>query len=171
MLKCFRFFLIVLLCLGLTACGFQLRGEKPLPPGLRTLYVDASPYAPFTLQLKQSLKSAGIDIVNSSKASPVTLQILKEDFDQHSQNISANTLVQTYVLTYTIHFQLVTKDKKVLYGPTTVSTQSNYVVSDNQILGDDSQLGVEKNNMRRELVGLLFNRLESGNVRQALSKI
>lgn len=170
MQKFFKLFLIIALSSVLSACGFHLRGEQALPPQLKTLYIDAAPYAPLTLALKQSLTSANIKIVSSAAESPLTLQILGENFNQNLANISANTLVKTYNLVYSVQFQILNKSRKVIYGPATVKAFSSYVVNDNQILGDNSQLTTQQANMRRDLVGLIFTRLGSNDVRKALAK-
>ena len=169
MQKIFKLFLIAALSAILTACGFHLRGEQALPPQLKTLYIDAAPYAPLTLALKKSLRSADVNIVSAVAQSPLTLQILNENFEQNISNISASTLVKTYTLIYSVEVQLLNKSGKVIYGPQTVKTYSSYAVSDNQILGDNSQLKTQQANMRRDLIGLIFNRLGSDNVRKALA--
>lgn len=165
-----KLFLIVVLCTSLSACGFHLRGREALPPQLKTLYVDAAPYSPLTLSLKQTLKSAGVNVVDSAKESPLTLQILSENFNQQLINISANTFVKSYKLTYIVQFQLVNKSQTVIYGPVSVQDISSFVSSDTQILGSNADLDNQEKSLRREAIGLIFNRLGSQDVRKALMK-
>lgn len=165
-----KFKLVSILCLffSLAACGFHLRGTETISPELKVMYIDAAPYSPLTLALKQTLRSVGVTLVNNPKDAPITLQILNEQFTQQIVNISANTLVNTYNLQYTVTMQLLNSAGQVLYGPVAVRTSSSYAVSDTQIVGDNTQLSVQKQTMQQDAVGLIFNRLNSEDARKAI---
>lgn len=166
----FKSLTISLICIVLTACGFHLRGAVPLPQQLKVMYIEAAPYSPLTLALKQTLRSAGITLVSDAKSAPVTLQIVSEQFTQQIVNISANTLVNTYNLQYTVTLQLLNSAGAVIYGPVQVKTSSSYAVSDTQILGDNTQLSVQQQSMQQDAAGLIFNRLNSIDARNAVQK-
>ncbi len=168
--KLFKTLFLGCLLLSLTGCGFHLRGAESLPPELKTLFLLATPYAPLTLELTQTLRSAGIIIVQDVRGAPITLQIINEQFNQQLLNISANTQVTTYNLQYIVTIQLLNSDGKVIYGPMNVQTNASYAASDTQIMGDNSQLDAQQNLMRQDAVGLIFNRLNSVDVRNAIEK-
>lgn len=166
----FKSIFIIWICTALTACGFHLRGTEPLPTQLKILYLEAAPYSSLTLALKQTLRSAGVTLMPTAKNAPITLQIVNEQFNQQIVNISANTLVNTYNLQYVVTLQLLNAEGAVIYGPVSVQTSSSYAVSDTQIIGDNTQLSVQKQTMQQDAVGLIFNRLNSIDARNAIQK-
>lgn len=160
---------LIFLFLMLTACGFHLRGETFLPPGLNTLYVEGPVvYNSLTAALQQTIHSMGVSIASNVKDAQVTLQILTQSFSQQLINISPNTLVNTYRLEYLVTLQLLNRSGAVIYGPFTVKTESSYAISDKQILGDTSFLASKQQEMRRDAIALIFNRLSAMDARTAI---
>jgi LPS-assembly lipoprotein len=165
-----KLFLIASLLLSLTACGFHLRGHEPLPPQLRTLYLESSdPYGEFTKQLQQVFRSIGVTLVQTSQAAPVTLQILSESTGQQFAGQGVSGLVTTYVLSANATYQLLDAHGGVVQAPQTVTTTRNYTVNSNQVLGDLNVQSGLQDDMQRDLINQLLNRLRSRGTARALA--
>jgi len=164
-----KFFIILFCSILFTGCGFHLRGYHSIPPQLKEIYISwGNPYDPLVLQLKQMLTSGGVVVESSPHLASVTMTILDARFSRQIAAISANTQVRTYQIQYHVSFELLNKNDKVIYGPVSVTAQSNYSVNANQLLGDNNLLDIQKETMIREAIGLIFNRLNSDQARRAL---
>lgn len=164
--------LLLLALLFLEGCGFHLRGQTQIAPELQVLYLQtAEPYGPFAIQLKRGLQSMGIVFVNSIKDAPRVLHILNDSLGQQLTAISANTQVRTYVLTYFITFQIEDAHGQVILPPQTVSTVSTYETSVIQTLGDRDVLNTVQEEMRRDAIGQIINRLNAKKSRLVLSGV
>jgi LPS-assembly lipoprotein len=166
-----KLFLLLILVCSLTACGFHLRGYAPLPPELHTLYLQSnSPYSALTKQLQQVLKSSGVILVQDSQDAPLTLQILSDNFGQQITGQGASGQISTYQLSYTVSYQLLDAKGRVVQPPQMVGTTRSYAINSNQILGDTTVQTGLKDDMRRDLIYQLLNRLRSRNTLKALEQ-
>src|SRR6266446_4020830 len=72
----------------LASCGFHLRGQPPLAPSLKYLYIQTKdPYGQLTKYLKQYLKMSGVAVVDSSSEASTTLEILSEHQADQLQSV------------------------------------------------------------------------------------
>lgn len=164
-----KFLLLCSLALSLPGCGFHLRGHEPLPPELHVLYLQsADPYDPLTKELRQVLQTIGVIMAQDSVSAPVTLQIINENFSQQLGAQGAGGQLTTYVLIYTLAYQLLDPKDRVIQASQTITSTRNYQVNANQLLGDLSVQESLKEDMRRDLINQLLNRLRSRNTLKAL---
>ena len=70
-----RAFIISLMSVALTACGFQPRGSQTLPPELRRVSLTGSQPSGLTQTLERLLRENGAEIVNSTPRPADTLLI------------------------------------------------------------------------------------------------
>lgn len=167
-----RWILILFICLSLSGCGFHLRGHGPLPPQLRVLHLQTNnPYTAFSKQLRQALCSTGIQLVDNPSAAPVTLQILGDNFGQAVTSIGSSQQVTTYALSYTISYQINDANGHTIIGPQTIIANRSYQIASNQILADTSTLFSLQDDMRRDVIFQLLNRLRARCTLQALSQV
>lgn len=167
-----RKLLLALTCFLLSGCGFHLRGHEPLPPQLHLLYLQVNaPYSPLSKELQQILCSNGIQLVPYPGAAPVGLQILSDTFGQSITSIGSSQQVTTYFLTYTVTYQLNDANGHALLCPQTIVANRSYSIASNQILADTSTLLSLQEDMRRDVIFQLLNRLRSPATIRALSQV
>lgn len=158
--------------LQLAACGFHLRGQEPLPPQLKHLYLQTgNPYDPLAKELETVLRSAGVVLVQDAQDAPVTLQILSAGMSQQITGQGASGQLTAYLLSYSVTYQLLDVHGRVIQEPQTVTTTRPYSISANQVLGDTSVHQSLQNDMRRDAVGQLIYRLHAKKALQALERI
>ena len=69
--------IIIIISLALTACGFHLRSQNQLPEKLHVIYLASSnPYGPFESTFSQTLRSAGVTVVDAADKAPISLNII-----------------------------------------------------------------------------------------------
>lgn len=154
--------LLVGLLLSLTACGFHLRGHEPLPPELHTLYLQSdNPYSAFTKQLQQTLQSIGVVLVTDQQAAPLTLQVINETNGQQLTALGVGGRLATYILRANVTYALLDAHGRVLQPPQTVSTSRNFSTDANQVLGDLTVQSGLQQEMWRDLIYQLMNRLRA----------
>ena len=162
--------LLLLLTLSLSACGFHLRKQPPLPPELKTLYVQSDqPYELLTLQLTQILRSMGVTLVDTAKEAPVTLKIFNERYTTSILSESASSSTKQYTLFLTVQYQMQNSSGKVLFGPKTVREQSNYTINENQVSSTNTQQNSLKEEMQRDAVFSILMQLGSTDAINAVS--
>lgn len=142
--------LFVLICFFfISACGFHLRTPQPLPASLRTLTVNTpDPYDPFTIDLTQLLKTAGVQIRDTDTANHLRVKTL--DFSSSVLSESASASTKQYSLTLTVNYILTDPQEKILYGPKNITIRRNYTVNENQVLSSDSQQITLEAEMKRD---------------------
>ena len=62
---------------ALASCGFQMRGATTVPPEMARTYIEAADNRSlFYRRLRDSLETAGVDVVDSEAAATATFSIL-----------------------------------------------------------------------------------------------
>jgi LPS-assembly lipoprotein len=168
----FRFFQVFCsLCLLfiLTGCGFHLRGHGITLP-FRTLYLESNlPYSNFSKELRQNLESLGVD-VRLSPPAPITLQILSQDFTRTLTSLGNAGQTTTYLLSFTVLFQLVDRANQVLLPVQVIRATRNFSITATQLTGDlNTQTDLEED-MHQDAIQQLIARLSSPTLRQQLSQ-
>ena len=164
--------IMLLLASLLTACGFHLRGEVTLPSSLQPITVESShAYQPFIQRLRYELTSYGVKIAPSLRhnEAETTLIVDQIQFNRSLDHVSSNTLTKIYQLTYRVKFRLEDSQQQTVYGPETVTTTTTYSLNQNQILSDTQQLEQHKQALMERAVRELLARLNSEQVKQALT--
>lgn len=155
-----QWLLIITLAIIISACGFHLRGREPLPESLQTIYIQTNqPYSSFTRELRQTLRAMGITIAQDIKTAPLILQVLSSNLDQQITSIGAGGQTTTYALTYTVSYQLLDRNGVTVLPIQTATTQRDHSATTNQLLGDMNTQNTLTNDMQREVIYQILNRL------------
>lgn len=128
------FFLIT----TLTSCGFHLRGTQSraedTPQALRIIYLQSnSPYAQFENILRQNLRGYNIQTIDEPDHHLI-LRIINYNLNQSTGSVSSNLQTRQYVVTFTVNFELLAPDGKVLLGPTSVTSMTTFTANLSQML-------------------------------------
>jgi len=156
---------VIILLTMLAACGFKLRGQAYLPPEIRTIYLKSNaPYGSFTEQLRQTLVSMGIKLVENEKDAPIVLEILNEGTQRQLTGLSTTTPVNTYQLIYTVTFKITDNAGRALGPVRSVSARRAHVVNSSEVLSVNMEYNLLEQDMRREAVYQIINQLGSRSV-------
>jgi LPS-assembly lipoprotein len=170
-LKSTKYLFLILLLSWLPACGFKMYDKSSIPIQLYTIYLQSqNQYGSFTLALKQALKSIGINITQDAANAPIILNISNITINHDNPNISPSSQATIYNFTYSVVFELQNKAGQFLVGPQTVRAIRALTLNPNELLDASSEVKTMQTEMERELIMQIFDRLNSNNVRKALSE-
>lgn len=169
-IRYYQFFYCLLLIMALSGCGFQLRGYNQTLP-FHTLFLESSPpYTNFSKELRQSLKTVKVD-VRLSPPAPIMLQILSQNFTRTITSLGNAGQTTTYLLSFTVLFQLLDNANHVLLPPQRVRATRNFSITSNQLSGDLNTESDLKEDMQRDAIQQLIARLTSPALHQRLCQI
>ena len=104
--------MMVSLALLLTACGFHLRGNIPLPDGIKDMFV-AAPKGSFKDELERVLTNAGGNMTAECAADTVLI-ILSARSDRTVGTLDARGKADSYNLEFSVEYRLEDSDGNML---------------------------------------------------------
>lgn len=150
---------LVAALLSLSSCGFHLRGSIEIPRWLDSIAIIHTGYYELNHLLKQQFEAYHILVQDDPSQANYWLFIQSESFQQQISSVSSSTTPRQYQLTYIVQFRLQSRQgREVIPSGQIVSTRQLTVNSD-RILGSDDEEAILKQEMRRDLVIQLMNRL------------
>ena len=163
-MKALRLILVSALLL-LSGCGFHLRGDIDLPAGLQQMYVDgAAKHSTLGLELRRSLKTSGVNVVNDASAAQVILKVSPPAFERRLLSVSgASGKTAEYELIYTLNVSLQDRKGKVVLAPQKLRQLRDYTYDQNNVLGKGDEQSRLQVDMQRDLVRQILNRLQAYN--------
>ncbi|MCG8610624.1 MAG: hypothetical protein MI864_08820 [Pseudomonadales bacterium] len=147
----------------LTACGFQLRGQEPVPQFFRDLNLYCPAQNPF--ELCQSLKSRideKRDQAPSNTMTPLTLHILKTETTRQAVSIKKNASVAEYDMEIQTWFDFKDPDGRTILNDT-VSTRQTYRFDEENILGKNKEEAEIKVDLLNEIARRIILRINAIN--------
>lgn len=154
----------------LTACGFHLRGQEPLPPQLNSIYISSkAPYDNLIKILTARLEKLKVAVVPTPAQASYTLQLVGESFSETAQSVSVDTQFRQYQLYYSANFILIDHNNKVILPEFSLGSTRYYSTQTGQALGSSFEKNRLHGEMQREVVSQLLNRLRSTAVKRALA--
>jgi LPS-assembly lipoprotein len=141
-----RLNVVFLLALTLSACGYQLRGVADL--SFKKLYIQGAPLS-ISKDLKRSLKTNGIQVVDNAEQADLLLELLSEANEKQILSLSGTGVVREYELNYRASFRTRAPANPIWSAPQTVQTRRNYSYNDSALLGkaeEEARLNLDMHN-------------------------
>ncbi len=148
------FFAVLLL----TACGFHLRGQVPLPESLKYVYVEgASPI--LREQLRKTLRASSAKLLDSPDKAQVMVKIVSENNGQGSLSLGVTGRTNEYELTYSISYQLANAKDGELKPQPPLLVKRQYYNNQQDILAKSNEQLLIVSEMNQLAAQMLLNRL------------
>jgi LPS-assembly lipoprotein len=152
---------MLLIACALSACGFRLAGEDPLPPVMAHPYLSLKdPYTDFSREFEHRLKSAGANVQAAPAGATATIDVTKDSVEQRTLAVSAKNIPTEYELTYTVTFNVRGADKELL-APQTLSLSRAFSFDETLQLAKEHEADILRQQMARDLVSIAMRRLTS----------
>ena len=152
--------MLISLC-ALSACGFRLAGEDPLPPVMAHPYLSLKdPYTDFSREFEHRLKSAGANVQTEPAGATATIDVTKDSVERRTLAVSAKNIPTEYELTYTVTFNVRGADKELL-APQTLSLSRDFSFDETLQLAKEHEADILRQQMARDLVSIAMRRLTS----------
>lgn len=163
-----RLLAVSLACmLGLSACGFHLKGATPLP--FRTIYTNINLDTDFGARLKRTTESNSPDtrFVATLSQADVYLHQVSESQNMRQISIDPDGRVEEYELDLDFTFELLDRTGHVLLAPTTLRSVREIPYNDRIVQAKESEIVRTFRNMRNGLVDRILRRLSAPDVQSA----
>ena len=158
-----RLIAILVLALGLTACGFHLRSALRLPPDLGPVRVVAKdPYSPLAESLAVALEQAGaVSAPQDATGEVATLRIRLEKWGQTPISIDQFGRAQEYTLRYAVMFSLDKADGTNVVPEQTVELSRDYVSVPTRSTGAEGERELLAREMQKEMTASILRRIDA----------
>jgi LPS-assembly lipoprotein len=159
---------ISLLVLGLSNCGFSLRGSQALPESLNTVVINASmQHSPLNRALDARLPVYQLRSVNADSeavedinpTSSVLLNLQPETLDRRLLSVFSSGQVAEYELIYSVDYQVIFPNAEPINN--TVSVSREYQDDPQRILAKSRELELIMDEMRMETADRIIRLLSS----------
>ena len=149
----------ILLLLGLSACGWQLRGASGEATIERLHVSTPTPNSAFTQVLKRYLRGSGIALVDSAGNAEYSLSILKEQSKRRTATVSASARISERLLEERVEFRVTRLDGSIAIERTSASVERIYEYNEDNVLATEDEALLLKNEMYVDLARQIANRL------------
>ena len=149
---------VPLVCLFLTACGFQLRGSYSLP--YDTLYIALPETNALRATLRRNIEaSTQTRVVSEAKEARATLTVLGDVPVKDILSINSAGRVAEYQLIRNFTYQVADGQGKLLQPPSTISIHRDITFNDSEVLSKESEETLLWRDIENDLVQQLLRRL------------
>lgn len=147
---------VLFLSFAVTACGFHLRGQLPLPDAVSVIYIDAD-RTDYTRELEKRLRGSGAKLVDNPSQAKAILQIKDEYAEREVLTLNTDSRATSYKLYYTVEYVLANNQQELL--------KEGRLEEQNQYSFDSGQAVVQES-QERELLEEMYEELALKLVRQ-----
>jgi LPS-assembly lipoprotein len=156
----FKRFLILPLLL-LAACGFQMRGATSVPTEMARTYVATDDQRSlFYRRLRESLRGAGVNVVDSEAEATATFSILSDIPGQRVLSVSARNVPREFEVFYTVYYTVQTETATIL-EPRSQTLTRDYTWDETQVLGKEKEEELLREAIVADLVRIVLIQLSS----------
>ena len=146
----------------LSACGFHLRGEAQLPPGMQRVHVDSvDPFGPLKRNVERALERAGATIESKSGDGIAEITLSAVSLAPIVRSVSANARVNEFTMLYHVELQINDAAGKVLLPKQVLEQSRVFTFDQTQAIGTGAEQDEIKKEMERDMVQVVLRKIES----------
>lgn len=153
----FRQLLVILCLLGLSACGFQLRGNASLP--FESIYVEGG--QDIAIDLQRAIRPTTTKVTDNPKDAQAVLQVLSEAREKRILTLSSAGRVNEFRLLYRVNFKVIDKAGLELLSPQQIELRRDITFNDSQTLAKESEEALLYRDMQADAVQQIFRRMSA----------
>ncbi len=155
-------FFVLLLSIGLVACGFHLRGAYQLPPQMQTTYIDASNQnSELVRALKRNLKANDIVLVDTRQDAQAVLTLFGEINKKRVISVDNKGRAREYQLIYGISFSLKSEDESLKLEQQDLKLAREFLFDTEDVLGKGREEALLIKDMQQDIVRLILIRIQA----------
>lgn len=153
----------------LTACGFHLAGRTPLPPSMKSAYVQATDQqTDFAQSLRKALLTSGARPPYDKSTASSVVYILKDVVTRRTLSVSAQNKPNEYEITYVVRFSVSAGEQtgekageKELLAPQEISATRSYSFDETRQLAKEHEEAILRQAMAHDLADRVVRQLSS----------
>jgi LPS-assembly lipoprotein len=136
----------------LSACGFQLRGAATVPPEMARTYIDTPDrHSLFYRTLREGLRNAGVEVVESPADASATFAIQSDETGQRVLSVSARNVPREFEVFYTVTYAVDTGGSTLMNTRRQTLTR-DYTWDENIVLGKEREERMLREAIANDLV-------------------
>ena len=157
-------FLLAATAFLVAACGFQLRGNAPLP--FKSMYVQAAPSSQFANLLKRAVRagSAGTRVTDQPGEAEVVLQVMNELQEKQILTLSGGGRVSEYQLRYRVLYRLTDSKNREHIPASEILLKRDFSFTDTQALSKEAEEALLFRDMRNDAVQQMVRLLQAAKI-------
>lgn len=150
---------VIVVFLLLAGCGFQLRGAVTVPPEMSRTFIETDDrHSLFYRGLRDSLRTAGVEIVDSPVDATATFSIASDNTNQRVLSVSARNVPTEYEVYYTVVYGVVTGERPLLPLRSQTLTR-DYTWDESRVLGKEKEEQVLREAIVDDLIRIVLFQL------------
>ncbi|TVP54287.1 MAG: hypothetical protein EA349_11825 [Halomonadaceae bacterium] len=153
--------LLVLLCLALAGCGFQLRGTQSVPEAIQPVSLTCQSGVASNLcnSLRRQLDGFGLLASEEQKEEAYRLTLSDYRHDRRVSAITGRAAAAEYELTTQVRLSLFTPDNIPLLAETNLQAIQAYRSDETRVLAEEGERGGIQNQLNEQLAMQVIARL------------
>jgi len=150
-------FIVLLVLLMITSCGFHMRGMTEI--SFKTISLEGKELS-FTKNLKKVLNSNKVAIVLPSENPELRVELIGEESEKRILSLSGQGLVREYEIFYRVRYRIKTTDSETWSQENILETRRDFTYSDSNLIGKEEEERQLNESMRNEAITNLFNQIQ-----------
>jgi LPS-assembly lipoprotein len=156
------FLLLAAIALLLSACGYHLRGEAALPPGMERVHVDSSDqFGPLKRNVEKALERSGAKIEPAAGDGIAEVNLTAVSLAPIVRSVSANAKVNEFTMLYHVELQITDGSGKVVVPKQVVEQSRVFTFDQTQAIGTGAEQDEIKKEMERNMTQVVMRKVES----------
>jgi len=159
--RLFQSSLLLGLALMLGACGFHLRGNTALPPGMQRVHLDAKGDGYFQRHLERALEISGATIEKESGPGIAELRVPLARFSRESLTAGGYLRITEASVRYRVRFDVVGADGEILVPRQSIELSREYSYDASNAVGNSALVEELQRGLNDDMVQAILFRLQA----------
>ena len=154
--------MVLLATLCLSACGFHLRGEIKLAPGLQHMLVTSSdPGGPLKRSIEDAMQRAGATIATAAGEGIGEIRLTNVGMQTLVGSVGGNARVNEFNMVYHVDLEIVDGAGKTLLERQPIEQTRSYTFDQTQASGSGAQQDVIRREMERDMAQAVMRKVDA----------
>jgi LPS-assembly lipoprotein len=153
----YRNLVLIFILIGVTSCGYTLRGNFALNESIEEISVYSEGYSPLSNSINILLTNNNIKTSGEKNPSHYRIQIFSENFNRRQLSINLSGRVNEYEVIYSVEFNISAPSE--IGKVENITLYRDYSFDENQVMGNTDREGAIKKEMVSTVATLILNKL------------
>ena len=153
----YRNLVLIFILIGITSCGYTLRGDLNLNKSIKEVSIYSTAYSPLSNSINRLLTNNNVKTSGEKKSSNYRIQIFAENFNRRQLSINVSGRVNEYEVVYTVRFNI--SPPSEIGKVETITLYRDYSFDENQVMGNTDRENEIKKEMTSTAATLILNKL------------
>ena len=152
-----------------SACGFHLRHNAALPPGMKKIHLTVSGGGRLERELTRALENSDVTVVDKPAADAAELAVTSNTFRTDSLTVSGTARVTEYAVRYHVDFNAKARDGTVIIPSQSVDMSREFSYDATNTIGTASQTEELQRSLIGDMVQAILFRLQAAGAHPAVA--